>query len=44
MMEQQNPTCDVRTYRGGLGCCHHLYFLTDKNQSAQISPDLQIYR
>ena len=28
MIEQKNPTCDVRTYKGGLSCCHHLYYLT----------------
>jgi hypothetical protein len=44
LVEQQNPTCDVRAYRGGLGCCHHLYYLTDLNQSHLIPDDEQVYR
>jgi hypothetical protein len=41
ILDQRNPTCDVRAYRGGLGCCHHLYYLLDKNQSHLI-PDQQL--
>jgi len=69
MIEQRNPTCDVRYYRGGkapryrwhlgcillkmpaillltgLGCCHHLYYLLDKNQSHLVpSDDVLSYR
>ena len=45
MIEQRNPTCDVRYYRGGLGCCHHLYYLLDKNQSQLVpSDDVLSYR
>jgi hypothetical protein len=43
ILTQKNPTCDVRAYRGGLGCCHHLYFLTDKNQSDLIPQQLLQY-
>ena len=43
MIIQRNPTCDVRDYKGGLGCCHHQYYLTDKNQSGLISPQVLAY-
>lgn len=43
ILGQRNPTCDVRTYRGGLACCHHLYYLTDKNQSGMIPPEELVY-
>ena len=43
LLEQKNPTCDVRTYRGGLGCCHHLYYLLDKNQSTLIPKQELVY-
>ena len=32
LIDQRNPTCDVRTYNGGLSCCHHMYYLLDKDQ------------
>jgi hypothetical protein len=44
MIAQKNPTCDVRTYVGGLSCCHHLYYLTDKNQSGLISSEELVYQ
>ena len=30
--KQQNPTCSVQSYRGGLFCCHHQNVLLDANQ------------
>jgi hypothetical protein len=29
---------------GGLSCCHHLYYLTDKNQSHLIPEEPLIYQ
>ena len=43
MIAQKNPTCDIRYYKGGLGCCHHLYYLLDKNQSHLIPDDILEY-
>eukprot|EP01043_Picozoa_sp_COSAG02_P015604 COSAG02_NODE_668_length_18685_cov_185.638976_10_plen_570_part_00 len=43
MIAQKNPTCDIRYYKGGLGCCHHLYYLLDKNQSHLIPDDILQY-
>jgi hypothetical protein len=30
---QQNPTCTIQTYRGGLSCCRHGQSLLDKDQA-----------
>ena len=35
---QRNPTCDIRTYEGGLSTCHHKWILLDKDQD-QPWPD-----
>ena len=43
LIAQKNPTCDIRYYKGGLGCCHHLYYLLDKNQSHLIPDDVLQY-
>ena len=32
MLSQKNDICDVATYVGGLECCHHLWYLLDKDQ------------
>lgn len=32
LIKQQNPTCFIETYIGGLSCCHHKYVLLDKDQ------------
>ena len=32
MLEQQNPTCDIRTYVGGQTACHHMWSLLDADQ------------
>ena len=33
LLEQKNPTCDIRTYRGGQVACHHMWSLLDADQS-----------
>lgn len=43
LIAEKNPTCDARTYKGGLSCCHHLYYLTDTNQSGLIADDVLSY-
>ena len=32
LLEQQNPTCDLRTYVGGQTACHHMWSLLDADQ------------
>merc|ERR1719433_1220345 len=32
LLEQKNPTCDVRYYQGGQWCCHHMWSLLDADQ------------
>jgi len=32
LLEQQNPTCDLRTYAGGQIACHHMFSLLDADQ------------
>eukprot|EP00928_Gymnodinium_smaydae_P089563 TRINITY_DN7350_c0_g6_i1.p1 TRINITY_DN7350_c0_g6~~TRINITY_DN7350_c0_g6_i1.p1 ORF type:complete len:782 (-),score=96.02 TRINITY_DN7350_c0_g6_i1:86-2431(-) len=32
LLEQKNPTCDVRTYAGGQIACHHMFSLLDADQ------------
>ena len=32
ILEQRNPTCDLRTYTGGLVSCHHGWHLLDAEQ------------
>lgn len=34
LAEQDNPTCRLATYVGGLSCCAHLNLLLDKDQTA----------
>lgn len=31
-IEQKNPTCDIRHYRGGQWACHHMWSLLDAEQ------------
>jgi len=38
MARQNNPACKLQTYHGGLRCCKHTWFLTDKEQDHLI-PD-----
>ena len=32
LLEQRNPTCDIRHYRGGQWACHHMWSLLDADQ------------
>mmetsp|Transcript_23795 Transcript_23795/g.62253 ORF Transcript_23795/g.62253 Transcript_23795/m.62253 type:complete len:793 (-) Transcript_23795:139-2517(-) len=32
LITQQNPTCDIRHYRGGQWACHHMWSLLDADQ------------
>ena len=32
LIEQKNPTCDIRHYRGGQSACHHMWSLLDADQ------------
>ena len=32
MLDQKNPTCDIRTYTGGQIACHHMWSLLDADQ------------
>lgn len=32
MLDQKNPTCDIRTYVGGMWTCHHMWSLLDADQ------------
>jgi hypothetical protein len=33
IMNQTNPTCDIRHYRGGQWSCHHMWSLLDADQT-----------
>jgi hypothetical protein len=33
LLEQRNPTCDIRHYRGGQWACHHKWSLLDADQT-----------
>jgi hypothetical protein len=40
----QNNACDMMTYHGGLRCCKHTWFLTDKKQAAETTrPQVDVY-
>jgi len=32
LLQQYNPTCFIKTYQGGLSCCHHKNILLDEDQ------------
>jgi hypothetical protein len=32
LLDQRNPTCDIRTFRGGQNACRHLWSLLDADQ------------
>ena len=32
LLEQKNPTCDIRYYKGGQWACHHMWSLLDADQ------------
>jgi hypothetical protein len=35
----KNPACAMKTYHGGLRCCHHEWYLTDVEQNSSIPLD-----
>jgi hypothetical protein len=43
LLAQKNPTCDLKTYQGGLSCCHHLWLLTDHEQESSFDPQIFEY-
>jgi hypothetical protein len=38
-----NPACDGESYHGGLHCCHHTWFLTDKEDDSKIPSEVDTY-
>eukprot|EP01002_Notosolenus_urceolatus_P007757 NODE_306_length_2266_cov_21.156067_g238_i0.p1 GENE.NODE_306_length_2266_cov_21.156067_g238_i0~~NODE_306_length_2266_cov_21.156067_g238_i0.p1 ORF type:complete len:721 (+),score=196.19 NODE_306_length_2266_cov_21.156067_g238_i0:236-2164(+) len=42
LKHQHNPTCTLEQYQGGLSCCHHQWYLLDKDQ--QIPTPVDTYR
>jgi len=42
LVAQQNPTCWIQTYQGGLSCCHHKNILLDADQPVDTRTD-EIY-
>ena len=38
-----NAACDPMTYKGGLQCCKHTFFLTDLDQNAEIPDEEDVY-
>ena len=38
ILEQRNPSCDLRTYTGGLVSCHHGWHLLDEDQECVHAP------
>jgi len=41
LLKEHNRICDIRTYSGGLECCHHQWFLLDADQ--EIPPQVEEY-
>ena len=35
VLRDKNPTCDIRTYVGGLSTCHHKWHLLDADQEVR---------
>jgi hypothetical protein len=44
LLAQNNPTCFVQTYQGGLSCCRHGHFLLDEDQEIPWSNQPLEYR
>jgi len=38
-----NAACSLKTYHGGIKCCKHQYFLTDRDQDDMIPEDVDVY-
>jgi len=43
LLVQKNPTCDLRTYEGGLSTCHHHWKLLDADQEIPWSDKPLVY-
>lgn len=43
MLNQKNPTCDVRTYTGGQSACHHMFSLLDADQEIPWADQPLVY-
>jgi hypothetical protein len=43
LLAQRNPTCDIRTYTGGLSTCHHAWILLDKDQEVPWKDQPLVY-
>ena len=44
LLRQRNPSCDVRTYVGGMQCCHHQTMLLDADQEPPQEYDNVVYK
>lgn len=44
LVQQDNPTCTVQSYQGGLSCCVHDEFLLDYNQTIPWKDQVLEYR
>lgn len=38
-----NPACNLETYHGGIQCCKHTWFLTDRDQDSMIPAAVDTY-
>ena len=43
LLSERNPTCDVRTYRGGLATCLHGWHLLDEEQAVPWADQPLVY-
>lgn len=43
LLAQRNPTCDIRSYTGGLSTCHHKWILLDKDQAIPWASQPLVY-
>jgi len=43
LIDQRNPTCDIRTYIGGLETCHHGWILLDAEQEQPWTDQPLVY-
>ena len=44
LLEQRNPTCDLRAYSGGQLACHHMWSLLDADQEIPWQDKPLVYR
>lgn len=44
LLDQANPSCDVRTYRGGQWACHHMWSLLDADQDIPWADEPLVFR